>query len=44
MEEGLFLDYAYLKKLFQDLFEKCGFKFDCKYDWTKPEKENVVEI
>lgn len=26
-------DYAYLKKLFKDLFKKQGFEHDYKYDW-----------
>lgn len=27
-------DYEYLRKLFQDLFERCGFVNDSEFDWT----------
>lgn len=27
-------DYAYLRKLFRDLFTKEGYKYDAMYDWT----------
>ena len=30
-------DYNYLRKLFQDLFDKMGFTDDARFDWTGKE-------
>ena len=27
-------DYAYLKRLFRDLYHKCGFEHEFIFDWT----------
>ena len=27
-------DYAYLRRLFQDLYERSGFPLDGKFDWS----------
>ena len=27
-------NYAYLRRLFRDLYNKCQFEFDFIYDWT----------
>jgi len=43
-------DYAYLKKMFKDLFIKSGFEYDFMFDWTpileekeKKEKEKQAQ-
>ena len=36
-------DYSYLKKLFQVLFKKSGFKFDYLYDWSEPNAVDTVK-
>jgi len=27
-------DYSYLRKIFQNLFVRRGFEYDCVFDWT----------
>ncbi|KAL0242804.1 hypothetical protein GEMRC1_005367 [Eukaryota sp. GEM-RC1] len=34
-------DYAYLRKLFRDLFNREGFQYDYIYDWTQLSRDDV---
>ncbi|KAL0204987.1 hypothetical protein P9112_000294 [Eukaryota sp. TZLM1-RC] len=34
-------DYAYLRKLFRDLFHREGFQYDYVYDWTQLSRDDV---
>eukprot|EP00252_Welwitschia_mirabilis_P021591 TRINITY_DN5575_c0_g3_i1.p1 TRINITY_DN5575_c0_g3~~TRINITY_DN5575_c0_g3_i1.p1 ORF type:complete len:457 (+),score=56.44 TRINITY_DN5575_c0_g3_i1:169-1539(+) len=35
-------DYAYLKRMFRELFEREGFKYDFVYDWTILKYQNQI--
>ncbi len=34
-------DYAYLRKLFRDLFIREGYEFDCVFDWDLVERRRA---
>jgi len=37
-------DYAYLRKLFRDLFLREGYKYDAMFDWTLIKKEEKKDV
>jgi hypothetical protein len=36
-------DYAYLRKLFKDLFYRNGYEYDYVFDWMIQKKVNALE-
>lgn len=36
-------DYAYLRKLFKDLFYRSGYEYDYIFDWMIQKKKNQIE-